>query len=88
VTTYGGLMDKTAEAMGSRPRPKIPVPFLTPHLSSLWIGLVTPVDSGVAQPLVEGLSSETIVRDPAGMERYDVDRTPIDEAMRRALEEE
>ena len=36
-----------------RRRPEIPVPFLTRGLSSLWIGLVTPVDTGVARPLVE-----------------------------------
>ncbi|MBK8293322.1 MAG: NAD(P)H-binding protein [Solirubrobacterales bacterium] len=55
VTTYGGMMDKMAEAMDRRPPRRIGVPFLTPGLSSLWIGLVTPVDTGVARPLVEGL---------------------------------
>ena len=42
--------------MGRRPRPKVPVPFITPWLSSLWLGLVTPVDTRVARPLVEGLT--------------------------------
>ncbi len=54
VTTYGGMMDALAEAMGTRTRPRIPVPLLTPYLSSLWIGLVTPVDAEVAKPLIEG----------------------------------
>jgi hypothetical protein len=44
---------KLADALGKRRRPKLPVPFLTPRLSSLWIGLVTPVDTGVARPLIE-----------------------------------
>jgi uncharacterized protein YbjT (DUF2867 family) len=87
VTTYGGMMDSLAEAMGTRPRPRLPVPLLTPYLSSLWIGLITPVDAGVAQPLVEGLSSETVVRDRSGMEMFDVEPTPLGEAMRSAVDE-
>ena len=53
-----------ADVLGKRRRPQLPVPFLTPRLSSLWIGLVTPVDAGVARPLIESLASETIVTDP------------------------
>ena len=63
------------------------MPLLTPALSSLWIGLVTPVDAGVARPLVEGLATETVVTDPRGMELFDVEPTPLDEAMRAALAE-
>ena len=87
VTTYGGMMDAISDAMDARRRPRIPVPFLTPYLSSLWIGLVTPVDAGVARPLIEGLSTETIVKDPSGMELFDIEPTPMDEAMRSALQE-
>ena len=58
-----------------------------PGLSSHWIGLVTPVDTGVARPLVQGLSVETIVKDPSGMELFDLEPTPLDEAMRAAIEE-
>ena len=57
VLSYGEMLDRMAEALGKYRRPKVPVPFLTPWLSSLWIGLVTPVDAGVARPLVEGLST-------------------------------
>jgi uncharacterized protein YbjT (DUF2867 family) len=88
VTTYGGMMDALADAMGARRRPRIPVPLLTPYLSSLWIGLVTPVDAGVARPLVEGLGTETTVRDRSGMELFEVEATPMDVAMRRALAED
>ena len=58
------------------------MPLLTPYLSSLWIGLVTPVDAEVAKPLIEGAATETVVKDPSGMELFEVSPTPIDEAMR------
>jgi hypothetical protein len=63
----------------------VPVPLLTPRLSSLWIGLVTPVDAGVARPLVEGLSTPTIVTDPSGAEPFEVEPMSFPEALRRAL---
>ena len=49
-------------------------------MSSLWIGLVTPVDAGVARPLVEGLRTETVVTDPSGMALFDVEPTGFEEA--------
>jgi len=88
VVTYGGMMDAVARASGKRPPRRISVPLLTPSLSSLWVGLVTPVDTGVARPLINGLTTETVVKDPAGMERFDVTRTPLDQAMQAALTEE
>ncbi len=87
VTTYGGLLDLCARAQGKRPRPRIGVPLLSPGLSSHWIGLVTPVDAGVARPLVEGLTTETVVADKSGMELFDVEPTPLDQAMRTAVDE-
>jgi uncharacterized protein YbjT (DUF2867 family) len=87
VITYAGMMDKLAEAMDVRAPLKIRVPALTPWLSSLWIGLVTPVDVGVARPLIEGLSTETVVTDPSGMASFDVEPTPIETAMHDALAE-
>jgi uncharacterized protein YbjT (DUF2867 family) len=88
VISYREMLDRMAVALGRRPRPKLPVPFVTPWLSSLWIGLVTPVDAGVARPLVEGLSTETVVTDPSGAALFDVDPIGIDEALRRALAED
>jgi len=88
VLSYGEMLDRMAIAMGRRPRPKLPVPVLTPWLSSQWIGLVTPVDAGVARPLVEGLSTETVVTDPSGAAEFDIDPMGIDEALLRALSEE
>jgi uncharacterized protein YbjT (DUF2867 family) len=88
VLAYGEMLDRMALALDRRPRPKIPVPLLTPWLSSLWIGLVTPVDAGVARPLVEGLSTETVVTDRTGAALFDVDPIDFDETLRRALSED
>jgi hypothetical protein len=66
----------------------VPVPILSPRLSSLWIGLVTPVDAGVARPLIEGLSTPTVVTDDSGMRLFDVDPAPLARTLRRALDEE
>ena len=88
VTTYGGMIDELARAQGRRPPVRITVPLLTPFLSSLWIGLVTPVDAGVAKPLIEGLATETVVTDESGMLLFDrVERTPLREALAAALAE-
>jgi uncharacterized protein YbjT (DUF2867 family) len=85
VVSYGDMLDIMARALGHRPRPKIPVPFITPWLSSHWIGLITPVDAGVARPLVEGLSTKTVVTDDSGMKLFDVDPAPLAETLERAL---
>jgi uncharacterized protein YbjT (DUF2867 family) len=88
LTTYGGMIDELAEVQGRRPPLRITVPLLTPRLSSLWIGLVTPVDAGVAKPLIEGLATETVVRDRSGMELIPaVRRTPLDRSLRLAVED-
>jgi uncharacterized protein YbjT (DUF2867 family) len=84
VVTYAGLIELMADVLGVRRRPQLPVPLLSPRLSSLWIGLVTPVDAGVARPLVESLAVETVVTDPAGQELFDVEPTPAREALARA----
>ena len=62
--SYGELMREYARQRGLR-RAMIRVPVLTPRLSSLWLGLVTPVYARVGRELVEGLRNETVVRDPA-----------------------
>jgi uncharacterized protein YbjT (DUF2867 family) len=86
VTTYGGMIDEVARALGRGPPLRVTVPVLSPKLSSLWIGLVTPVDAGVARPLVEGLATETIVSDLSGMESLpSIQRTPLAEALRDAV---
>ena len=87
VTTYGGMIDELARALGRRPPLRLTVPVLTPGLSSLWIGLVTPVDAGVARPLIEGLEVETVVGDRSGMGLFpEIVRTPLAEALGDAVE--
>ena len=88
VLTYAEMLDRMALAMGMRPRPKLPVPLITPRLSSLWLGLVTPVDTNVARPLVEGLMTDTVVTDPAGAEPFGIAPAAFDETLARALAEE
>ncbi len=88
VLSYKEMLDRMAHALGRRPRPKLRVPVLTPTLSSQWIGLVTPVDAGVAKPLVEGLATKTVVTDPEPMKMFDLEPIGIDEALRRAIDSE
>ncbi|HEX5609922.1 MAG TPA: NAD(P)H-binding protein [Solirubrobacterales bacterium] len=86
VTTYGGMIDELARALDQRPPLRVSVPVLSPRLSSLWIGLVTPVDAGVARPLVEGLATETVVSDPSGMDLLPpLEPTPLTLALRSAI---
>jgi uncharacterized protein YbjT (DUF2867 family) len=88
ILTYGAMLDGMSDALGLRRRPRVPVPLLTPWLSSHWIGLVTPVDTGVARPLIEGLSTETTVTDPSGMALFDFAPRSFRQALREAIAEE
>ena len=88
VLSYGAMIGEMADALGKRRPLMLPVPLLSPKLSSLWIGLVTPVDSGVARPLVEGLRTRTTVADPSGAELFDVEPAPFRQVLDRALADE
>ena len=75
VLTYREMMLRYSAVAGLPHRLILPVPLLTPRLSSHWVGLVTPVPSGIARPLVESLRHEVVcgdhdiaalVPDPAG----------------------
>ena len=65
VLSYREMMHRFAAVAGRRAPLVVRVPVLTPRLSSYWLGLVTPVDTGVARPLVQGLSAEMLVRSRA-----------------------
>ena len=69
VITYEGMMQTFAKVAGLRKRLVIKVPVLTPSLSSLWIGLVTPVPTTLARPLVESLISEVVVDQKKSVEK-------------------
>jgi uncharacterized protein YbjT (DUF2867 family) len=86
VLTYGDMMLGYARARGLRRRLQ-PVPVLTPRLSSYWVHLVTPIPSSMARPLIEGLSSETIVRDDVAARLYpEVQPVDYQTAVQAALE--
>lgn len=62
VLTYREIMQVMAEALTLRRRFIVPVPVLTPRLSSLWIHLVTPISYRIARPLAEGLRNRVVCR--------------------------
>jgi uncharacterized protein YbjT (DUF2867 family) len=68
ILSYRELMAEMARQLGLPRRIVIPLPVLTPKLSSLWIGLITPVSPAVARPLAEGLRNEVIVHDKSADE--------------------
>jgi hypothetical protein len=85
VLTHAKMLDQMAEVLGLPHRPRVPVPLITPWPSSLWIGLVTPVDPGLARPLIEALSVPTVISNPSGMELFDIEPVGFEEALRRAV---
>ncbi len=82
--TYGDLMREYAGQRGLK-RLLIPVPLLTPRLSSLWLGLVTPLYARVGRKLVDSLRNPTLVRDPAALAAFPVTPRGPREAIARAL---
>lgn len=62
IHTYQKLMQIMAKSLGLPRRIIMPVPVLTPRLSSAWISLVTPVNASIARPLAEGLRNRTVCR--------------------------
>jgi uncharacterized protein YbjT (DUF2867 family) len=63
VLTYRDMMQRYARVAGLRRRLIVPVPVLTPRLSSHWVGLVTPVPNSIARPLVESLRNEVVAKE-------------------------
>lgn len=85
VITYGEMMTTYAEVRGLR-RWMVPVPVLTPRLSSYWVNLVTPIPAAVARPLIEGLRNENIVHDPTARELFpDIEPVTYRVAVERAV---
>lgn len=85
VLSYREMMAIYAHEAGLRKRLIIPVPVLSPRLSSHWVGLVTPLPRSLARPLVDSLVNEVIVNDPAIAELCPFERVPYAVAVRRAL---
>lgn len=86
VVTYRDMMLGYARVRGLR-RYMIPVPVLTPRLSSYWVHWTTPIPSDIARPLIEGLHNEVIVRDSRARELFpDIHPTDYETAVRNALD--
>ena len=85
--SYGEIMIEYAHQRGLR-RLMIPVPILTPHLSSLWLGLVTPLYARVGRKLVDSMRNETVVRDDRALREFDVRPRGLNQAIERALRNE
>lgn len=88
VLTYREMMQEYAEARGLGRRVIFRVPFLTPLLSAYWVDLVTPIPSGVAHPLIEGLKNEVVCRDRRIEELIPIKKTSFRESVRIAFSEE
>lgn len=86
-TTYGGLMREYARQRGLK-RAMIPVPFLTPKLSSLWLALVTPYYARIGRKLVEGLLNPTTIEDDSARNVFSLQPIGLAEAIKRTLETE
>jgi uncharacterized protein YbjT (DUF2867 family) len=90
VLEYGEAMQVYAEAAGLRRRLIVALPWLTPTIASLWVGLVTPMPSGLARPLIESLECDAVVSNsdidaviappPGGLTGY---RDAVARALRR-----
>lgn len=85
--SYGELMHEYARQRGLR-RWMIPVPLLTPHLSSLWLGLVTPLYARVGRKLVDSLRHPTVVRDDSATRLFSIRPIGVREAIASALRNE
>src|ERR1039458_1826148 len=85
--SYGEIMQEYASQCGLR-RWMIPVPVLTPHLSSLWLGLVTPIYARVGRKLIESMKNPTLVRDQSALTVFPIQPMGLREAVERALHHE
>ncbi|MBC7791396.1 MAG: SDR family oxidoreductase [Anaerolineae bacterium] len=85
--SYGFLMREYARLRNLK-RMMIPVPVLTPHLSSLWLALVSPVYARVGRELIGGLRNETVVKDDSALQAFRVRPRGVKEALARALSNE
>jgi uncharacterized protein YbjT (DUF2867 family) len=82
--SYGDLMREYGKLRGLR-RVMLPVPLLTPRLSSLWLGLVSPVYARVGRELIDGVRNATVVEDDRALRDFSVRPRGIREVLARAL---
>ncbi len=85
IMTYREMMQEYAAVRGLPRRIILVVPLLTPLLSAYWVDLVTPIPSGIAHPLIEGMKNEVICRDNRIDEYVPIQKTGFKDAVRNAL---
>ncbi|MFN0118066.1 MAG: DUF2867 domain-containing protein [Elusimicrobiota bacterium] len=85
--SYGEIMDEYARQRGLK-RLMIPVPVLTPHLSGLWLGLVTPVYARIGKTLVKSIRHPTVVHDHSAQALFGITPKGVEEAIASALKNE
>lgn len=83
---YREMIIKTAEVMGLK-RYIIPVPVLTPKLSSYWLTLFTPVPYSISHSLIEGLKSPVLVQNSRAKELFDIKPASFEGAVKKAIED-
>jgi len=88
IFTYLEMMQKYAEARGLAKRYIIRVPVLTPMLSAYWVDLMTPIPSGIAHPLIEGLRNEVVCKDNEIEKYVPISKTSFKDAVMQAHREE
>jgi uncharacterized protein YbjT (DUF2867 family) len=82
--SYGGLMKEYARQRGLK-RIVVSVPFLTPRLSSFWLGLVTPLHVRVGRKLIDSIRFPTIIEDETALTEFTIRPCGFREAMSAAL---
>jgi uncharacterized protein YbjT (DUF2867 family) len=85
--SYGGVMREYARQRGLK-RLMIRVPVLTPRLSSLWLGLVTPLYARVGRKIVDSVCHATVVKDAAALHVFSIRPVGVRDAIHRALHNE
>ncbi len=85
--SYGEIMQEYARQCGLG-RWMIPVPILTPRLSSLWLGLVTPIYARIGRKLIDSMKNPTLVCDPSALTTFAIKPKSLSEAIGRALHNE
>jgi uncharacterized protein YbjT (DUF2867 family) len=86
VLQYSTMLRRVA-AIEHRPLLLLPVPLLTPWLSSLWLTLVTDIDTGTGRALIDSMTNEVIVRDQSIKDLIPIQPMSYDDAVRTALRE-
>jgi len=89
VTTYREMIARYAQVRGLRPRHIIDIPWLTPHLSSYWVDLVTPVNRSISHALIQSLVTEVVVADPEpARQAFSVEPMGVEQALATALDDQ